>query len=589
MVIITLRKMRRKKGNKVYIRKNKTQGLLQSKTRAYTQRRSSASQRLPARGSTSSYPSSVYRNSALALARLFSDFGSNDVSPSDIRKRMQVVSGCNSGLSCLLSVIGYLDIRERDESDHLDTAQRDTIRSLVCVISVLQVLLVVFYAASLLQFLESVRVTLHLSPIPIPPLKHCPAALINCGIECAFHMLVMPPRLHVQGIVYQKGTYSLLSLDDFLYLLILMRNYHTLQFLFWFSPYSTSRVHFFTHVADMTFTNLFVLRCYLAAYSLKLVFGAYGFVLLISGLCIFVFEKGSEEDSFSSVENGLWIAAITQSTVGYGEFQASTYFGESLTVITCFIGNFILSIIISLAQSTMNLNLTECTLYSEIVYAKKKRQYYKQAAVMIQKWWRLMQMRMSKVRKGQTVVAFYSELRRYRAVIATCQRVKDRRFERQIEAFHTSTSQEYRRISEYLQPILVAESLVTPTQTRDILRGQYQLKEKCKEILSRLKHRNRKMLQSLPSMPILVSPSPTPSPMISPEPNLFKRVASVRSDSKYRVRITPSPRTGIKELAKAKIKAHQKLIGRLLKDDASMQSSVVSSRSASPAPGSVGN
>jgi hypothetical protein len=121
-------------------------------------------------------------------------------------------------------------------------------------------------------------------------------------------------------------------------------------------------------------------------------------------------------------------------------------------------------------------------------------------------------------------------------------------------------------------------------QTRDILRGQYQLKVKTKEILSRFRHRSKKGFLSISSLSMGVTPSPSPSP----EPFLHKGSTSIsrRQESKYRVRITPSPRTGIKELAKAKIKAHQKLIGRLLKEETSVHSSVVSSRSASPSPAS---
>lgn len=450
--------MRRKKGNKVYIRKNKSQNLVQSKTRAYTQRRSSASQRLPLRSSTSSVrPSATFR---VSLGRLFSDFGSIESSSLDIRKRLQKVAGINAMLSWVLSILGYWDVKDRDEAREVNTFNRDLIRGLMCGISAMQIMLIVFYSAFLLQYLESVRITLRLSPIPVPPLRSFPNALLNCFLECAFHMLVMPPRLHAQETIYQKGTYSLISLNDFLYVLILMRNYHTLQFLFWYTHFSTARVHFFTHVADMTFSNLFVLRCYLAAYSLKLVLGAYTVILIISGLCIFVFEKGSEEPSFQYVENGLWIAAITQSTVGFGDFFPTTYFGETMTLVSCFVGNFILSIIITLSNSTMNLNLTECTLYSEIVYSKKKRVYTIQAVLIIQRWWRLMKMRMERVRKGEIVVGFYTQLRKYREVISTCQRVKDRRFERQIDAFGASTSRELRQMSEYLQPILTAESLV---------------------------------------------------------------------------------------------------------------------------------
>lgn len=460
--------MRRKKAQKVYMKRNKTRQIPDGEPRTSigTKRRQSISLRPPARQSTvsRSIRMKTHLGVVTALPKTYSVLTNRPTHSAEVlRKHLQVVSGANAALSWTLSIVGYFDVSDLDESTRVETSSRDSIRSLVCVLSVVQMMLVISYSATLLQYLECLRINLHLSPIPVEQLRFSKRAMAACLLECCFHMLVLPPRLSVQSRIYMERTYALLSLNDFLYIMILLRNYHSLQFLFWYSRFSTMRAHFYADLGDMSFNNLFVLKCYLTAYSLKLVLGVYTAIVVISGLSVFVFEKGTPFPDFDDVENGFWLVATTQSTVGYGDFAPVTYFGRVTIIISCFIGNFILSIIISLSSSNMSLNFTECTMYSEIVYTKYKRKYVRNAVLLIQKWWRLMLMRLHRQRSAQVIVNFYSQLREYRGVISTCQRVKDRRFERQIQAFGDSTSKEFRSALEYFQPILTAETLVLRT------------------------------------------------------------------------------------------------------------------------------
>ena len=460
--------MRRKKVKKVYMQKPRPRPVIKadSKQSEGSTRRQSISLHPPHRQSTVSRSIRMKTHIGLGthIPKLFPEASANPAFSSTVlRKHLQVVSGTNAALSWLLSILGYFDVADLDESEGVDTPSRDTIRSLVCGFSVLQIILIVSYSSSLLQYIESLRIHLHLSPIPVIPLQYSFSAMAACMAECSFHMLVLPPRLSVQWKVYMEETFSLLSLNDFLYIMILLRNYHSLQFLFWFSPFSTLRAHFFTSICDVSFNNLFVLKCYLTAYSLKLVLGVYTAIVIISGISVYVFEKGTPSLDFDDVVNGLWIVAITQATVGYGEIAPITYFGRVTMITSCFIGTFILAIIIGLSSSTMSLNLTECTMYSELVYAKYKRRYTKGAVLIIQKWWKLMLMRIHHTRDALTIVSFYNQLRLYRTDISACQRVKDRRFERQIQAFEDSTTKEFRSILEYMQPILTAEMLVSCT------------------------------------------------------------------------------------------------------------------------------
>ena len=115
------------------------------------------------------------------------------------------------------------------------------------------------------------------------------------------------------------------------------------------------------------------------------------------------------------------------------------------------------------------------------------------------------------------------------------------------------------------------------------MRAQYQIKLKVKTVfIGTRKHRSKKR-EGAASISSVMITSP------SPEPVLFKGVTvdMLRPPKQRSAKVSPSPRSNIKELAKAKVRAHQKLIGRLLKEDSLPdRSSVNTSRSVSPFPAS---
>ena len=311
----------------------------------------------------------------------------------------------------------------------------------------------------------------------------------------------------------------------------------------------------FAKVVDVQFTSSFIARAYLATYSLKLIVGIYAAVVVISGVSVYVFEKGVSHSAFDIVENALWLVAYTQTTVGYGETTPRTYFGCIAVLFSCIIGTFLLSLIVGQSARVMYMNMAEASLYTEIVYSNRKRQFTRSAVIFIQNWWRMMHMRLHRTRNAPTIVNFYNHQGKYKGVIQVCQRVKDRRFEWQIEAFRTSVTKECRHMTEYLQPVLVAESLVSPTQTTDILRAEYNIKEKIKEVCKDIKRYREK--------------AHVPSSISASTPNV-SRATSNRAISPQRPlsgRTALSTRSEIKEMAKAKAKAQKKLIGRLLREE----------------------
>ncbi len=71
-------------------------------------------------------------------------------------------------------------------------------------------------------------------------------------------------------------------------------------------------------------------------------------------------------------------------------------------------------------------------------------------------------MRGMRIINGPVILNFYGRLGKFRKMLWQRERVKHGVFDNQIEAFDLSTRVRIRKLSEYLQPIINAASLVCP-------------------------------------------------------------------------------------------------------------------------------
>lgn len=445
-----------------------------------------------------------------------------------LRKRLRRITGANAVLAWVVSGL-WVTIAEAQ-------TQKSLVKAGIVCVSILQIALIILSSSLQQQWFESVRQALALKSAPVLPLRRSPIALRDCILECCVHLLLPLPGVAVQWKLQSLGSYTLLSLDDCCCMLLLLRNYHFLRYLFWHCPLSSNRSKLFTEVAGLRINLSYVVRYCLAIYSLLLLSLLYCVFLLTSGLSLYLFERYTPNSLFDSVENGLWLVGQTQSNIGYGELTPRTYPGCLVIITSCLIGNFILSILVGFLARIMSLSAAESTLYSEIAYEREKRKSELLAVNLVQSWWKLMSMRLHHRLEARVILSFYQQQGLFKAVLTSCKLVKDNRFEGQIESFHASATRELRHLTEYLQPILYAGSLVRFTQTTDLLRVHYNTLHKLHQF-NRLWKRGR-----------------------GPVPQLYPRSRHLSGNS------SASAKSEKAEMMRAKAKAHQKLIGRLLKE-----------------------
>ena len=400
---------------------------------------------------------------------------------------LKVIVLANATLSWVVTILGYFVIVGQEQSSVSEAQLRNGLKSGICFLSIIQTALVVLYWSRNLQYLEAVRQALKLSPVPIRRLRKNRKNLFGCAMECALHLIVLLPKTDVSSAYTLFGVRSSISPDDVLFLVVLCRNYHTVQVIYWWSRFSDLRMHHFASVADAELNSVYVMRCHLADHGAVFVLILYGLMVALSSLLQYTVEKYTRDEL--NVWDDFWIVTSTQATIGYGDIPPLTFSGQFGMLVNCFCGIVTLGFVNSISQNQLTLSLTECSLYSELLYLREKSIHAEPAIVLLQRWWRLMRMRLQKVKHNPVIISFYSFLPKYRGVLTDCQRVKDRRFERQISAFDSSTHSQFRAINEYIAPVRDSHAMVTATQILDILRKEYRISADAQELFKFVQRR----------------------------------------------------------------------------------------------------
>lgn len=64
------------------------------------------------------------------------------------------------------------------------------------------------------------------------------------SLELGVHLLLLPPRVNSEPKFYLLGTYTVISLSDFLFLLTLLRLYQLPRFAYWCLQFNSRRAYF---------------------------------------------------------------------------------------------------------------------------------------------------------------------------------------------------------------------------------------------------------------------------------------------------------------------------------------------------------
>lgn len=382
-----------------------------------------------------------------------------------LRAILRRITGTSAVLGWVISAIAFAGVRAKDEEA---IREKELLFTQFCVwlLSLLQLGLIILYSIRLLKYQEILRSTLHIDDLSLRTPTH---QLWICTAECVFHLLLIPPYAKVEAQFYLSNKYWHVSLSDLLYPLVLVRNYHSLRFLFWYSRFSKPRTYLYTTLVSSNCTNAYVTRCILKAFALRVVLFLCAILLIIAGFAVFVLEKGVPDNQITDISTGIWSIAVV--IIGYGDTIPATFFGELVILFCCFFSLFLNALMLSLATNYMSLNIAERNMYSALVVQRHKVKRKQEAVVLLQTWWRFMHMRLTGRLHSSTIVHFYSQLRVYKAVLLAAEREKERRFAAKVELSGTDIHGKFRPLLDYLEHIESVRFIAI-----DFVQSQYRMK-----------------------------------------------------------------------------------------------------------------
>jgi hypothetical protein len=455
-------------------------------------------------------------------------------------KAIRQVAAGNTVLTWAITAVGYFVITAGQEANSLPVLH-DTLKAAIGFVSLLQAVLIVCYWKRYLAYLELLRAALHPFRPQVSGLLSSPKPFACCLLECLLHLFIFLPAANYSFAFSLFGISTSLTLDEVCYISILLRNYHSLRLLYWLSDFCTLRMSLFAEVANVRSVNLFVLRCYLTRFGLPLILGVYAVMVVVPGATEYILEHEAKGKEMDVVGNGMWLVFNTQTTIGYGESSPITFLGQLAILVSALFGYFTLGLLTSISGNKTALSLHECTYYSETRYKQVKLKHKLVATLLMQRWWRLMAMRMRKELKVGVILGYFTQLQVYKHTLVACQRVKDTRFERQIAAFARTFALQSRNLQEYLSPAGHNRALII-----DVFRSSHSIKSQCQE-LRRLTRR-------------LISPH-SASALSAPESESEDRTPRSSQRSKKRIARASSGQGR----AKAQIAAFQNVRSRLVK------------------------
>ena len=394
------------------------------------------------------------------------------------RRELQTVALINAVLSWVVSILGYFVVTVSDIAQGTDW-----VKAAIIIISLVQTGFVFVKCRYQCIYLNDIKRLVTIEKMIYDSNYPSQWTLLrNAIFEGGFHMVVFIPTVSPKVAVTSYGLNSVFALDDAIYVLLLIRNYHTVEAIYWFSYMSRIRTYLFAHLVRVEVTYRFLFSCYLFEYPLRIVTGVIVGIVATPGLIEYLFVQVPWIQDYYTMWSEYWVISFTQVPVGYEDGIVNTLFGDASLLISVFTGMCLLGLLTSITMHSIDLDSIHSRIYSYLLYTKYKRKYLLQAVILTQRWWRLMEMRQKKRLHGPVIISYYSYLPTYRKVLTKCQRVKDHRFEEQINAFETAVRGKFRSMNEYLQPIQNAYDLI-----QDIIRSQYRLHVLTSNLLSQIR------------------------------------------------------------------------------------------------------
>ena len=303
-------------------------------------------------------------------------------------------------------------------------------------------------------------------------------------LEILIASCFVPPSVSWAQEFDQIGTSTTLSLDDIIFLPALFRAYFLLKFLYEISPFTSFRNKFYFTLLDVKSPLSFSLKSYISMRPFTSISAVSLLGLLLSGLALRVYEKSLPGLAYHSVWDQLYLLAMTQTTLGYGDTVPKTHVGSVLCIVSGIFGIFLYSYMVLSLTKFIDFGKKENELYNVLKYEYSIKHALKPSAtLLIQRWWKLNRRRKAKYPRISEVFAFSYQKKKFsveRAKLVVSQIKSETQTIAQIK--HRMEGK-FKRCLNYLGPIEEYKEI-----SREFLQEEENISKNIREIKSLLQN-----------------------------------------------------------------------------------------------------
>ena len=399
------------------------------------------------------------------------------------KRDLRRISGSNAVLSLFATVLGLGVIADSESQDSTVWDQNVLLMAGVCLASLLQVSLIISYWTVRLRYREQVRTMLHTDEMPVARLSKSRASMCYCAFECAFHLLVLFPKFGLSASVDFFGMKSEIATYDLIFLTILLRNYHSVEYCYWLAEFSGVRTRFYSELMCLPARATFVAKCCLRRFGVKTALISYTGIVTVFSSSLYVFAYRTEDEFLESLQDSLFTVVMSVARTNPQAQIQMTLFGNVIVLASAFFGCFWLGTVVSVLRYDWKLTQNQAELCAEMMEMSDRARHRGEAAALIQRWWRYVRMRNKRSTECRMRLCDYrSQIRDYKAVRIHSQNEQSTCLRKQLKAIELQTSKLVTYMTTSSRTISAAKNKVTTTQLLQITRLEYRFYIQCVQI-----------------------------------------------------------------------------------------------------------
>jgi hypothetical protein len=204
----------------------------------------------------------------------------------------------------------------------------------------------------------------------------------------------MPPFVEQESeIKWPIGGETRVTWIDLVTIVVVIRLYHVVRFIYSQSPYFLPTAQFYTysplsHLFGIYNSPKFIILTQMKKRPFGTIMVVSGSIMLLSGLVYHIMERTASEELL--VYDGPYFIAITQLTVGFGDITPKSDFGRLIAMGPGLCAMLTLSLVMTytlkfIEMSPNQKKMVKILIHKALIYSKQANL----AAVFLQRWWRL--------------------------------------------------------------------------------------------------------------------------------------------------------------------------------------------------------